>query len=381
MSCNNTVMNRFLRTASLIATTFLFGLAVGAPARAGDVVFVSGFQHAPAGIGGSNYHWYHLGPNCDREPYGILANYHQNGVRAIVLDQLIQMRARGQKRIATGVIFLRAPVLGDGSYGGTLLDSTGGNLRPQYRQNLSQFLADIRDAGFTELLFRYFPQGPNWPTYWSQFSEDLYQENWNLIFNLEPLLQQSGLDYRTDLGVEGMPRARIIDVPGYPIIRPNEPANNAHSAYARRLWREYVSVFGHQRSIGFSFVSDTDRVRTEARVRHMPYIYTGTDTAGVFPTALGMDIYGTASVNEATIFRRHDEHMRAISGLADTPWIIAESYYDDANAADHFIAAMNQTGRPVLYFTQWPYRRGDACGGGVNVAPPEHFDEYRRRGF
>lgn len=374
-------MNPVLRTLILGIAAFLSSFGLSASLRAGDVVFVNGFQHAPAGIGGSNYHWYHLGPNCDREPYGVLANYHQPGVRAIVLDQLLQMRARGQQRIATGVIHLRAPVPSDGTFGGTLLDSTGGNLRPQYRQNLTLFLADIRDAGFVELLFRYFPQGPNSPTYWTEFSEDLYQENWNLIFNLEPLLQQSGLDYRTDLAVEGMPRARIIDIPGAPVVRPNEPANAAHSAYARRLWREYVSVYGHERSIGFSFVSDTDRVRTEARVRHMPYIYTGEHSAGVFPTVLGLDIYGTANLDEATIFRRHDQHMRTIPGLIDTPWIIAESYYDDAAAADHFITAMNQTARPVLYFTQWPYVRGDSCGAGVNVAPPEHFDQYRRRGF
>jgi hypothetical protein len=376
--CSLTRTTRIGTTAARL--WLVLTLALAGPAWAGTLL-VNGFEHAPAGRGGSNLHWFALGPNCDREPYGILVNYHLPGVRALVQDQLLQLRARGQDRIATGVIHLRAPEPNNGAWTGTLLDSTGGDLRPQYRSNLATFLYDIRSSGFVELLFRYFPQGPNDPSGWSTFSESLYQENWNLIVNLEPILEGSGLAYKTDLGVELMPRARIIDVFGYPVIEPEQPANAAHSEYARRLWREYVSVFDAGRSVGFSFVSDSNTGRTEARVRHMPTIYTGANTAGVYPSVLALDLYGANGVDEATQFRRHDQHMRGLAGLADTPWIVAEAYYNDAAAASGVLQGMADTGRRVHYLTQWPLQRGSLCGAGVTEATPELFEQYQRRGF
>lgn len=355
-------------------------LPLAAPA-AGGTLRVNGFEHAPAAAGGSNYHWYALGPGCDREPYGVLANYHLPGVRDLVQAQLRQMRAGGQDRIATGVIHLRAPWPTGGAWTGTLLDSSGGDLHPTYKANLALFLADIGEAGFVQVLFRYFPQGGNDPQYWSAWDEDRYQENWNLVWNLEAVLQASGLDYLTDLGVELMPRARILDLPGYPLVRPEEPANPVLTEYARRLWREYASQFGAGHSVGFSFVSDDDRVRTEARVRHLPTVYTGPWSAGVWPAALALDLYGTARAGEATMIRRHDSHVRGIPGAAALPWIIAEAYYDDAAAAGGVLEGMADTGRQVLWLAQWPLARADACGAGVNQAPPEQFGQWKRRGF
>jgi hypothetical protein len=109
--------------------------AAAAPAQA---IFSSGFDFAtPALRGGSNLLWYALGPNCDREPYGILPNYHEPGVRAAVRAQLIDLRVSGQERVSIGIFHFTpsTPTL-DGRVTGTQLDSSGGALRPQYLQNI-----------------------------------------------------------------------------------------------------------------------------------------------------------------------------------------------------------------------------------------------------
>ncbi len=357
-----------------------------------DTLYVNGFQNAPLARGGSNLLWYHVDPvpadavdpvqACidARDPYGILANYHRAGVRNTVRAQLRAMRQAGQQRIATGLVHLRAPVgqAVDGRYGGTLLDSTGGALHPRIRDNLVAFLRDIDRAGFSELLFRYFPQGDNTPIWWTSFSEDLFQENWQLIRSVEPILQASGLDYRTDLMVEGMPRAWFREALGQYYIEDNRPDNPAWSEYARRMWRNYVAEFGHERSVGFSFVSDANAVRAKARVRHLRHVYTLADGSVRYPPLFALDIYGGGTTTEQMIFERHHYAMADLG--RNEPWIIAESYFDDASAADGLLAAMTATGRRVQYFTQWPLdRRIDDCG--VNVAPPTSYEAWLRRGF
>ena len=357
-----------------------------------DTLFVSGFQNAPLARGGSNFLWFDVDrvpPHAAdpaqacidaRDPYGVLANYHRAGVRTTVRGQLQAMRAAGQQRIATGIVHLRAPSgqAFEGSYGGTLIDSTGGALHPRIRDNLVQLLGDIRDAGFAELLFRYFPQGANTPIWWSSFDESLFEENWQLIRSVEPLLQASGIAYRTDLMVEGMPRARYWSALGQYYIDDESPDNSAWSEYARRLWRNYVAQFGHERSIGFSFVSDSHPVRTKARVRHIRYVYKLADGSMRYPSLFAVDIYGGSGTSEGTIFERHHYAMGDLG--RHEPWIVAESYYNDAAAADDLLAAMDATGRRVQYFLQWPLDRS-IDDWGVNVAPPADYRAWLRRGF
>lgn len=361
------------------------------PATA-DTVFVNDFQNSPLARGGSNLLWFHVDPVdpddpdplgaciAARDPYGILANYHRPGVRVRVLEILAAMRAAGQRRLSTGLLHLRAPgPAPEGSWGGTLLDSTGGRLHPQVEASLDQFLADIAATGFDEILFRYFPQGANTAIEWDSFSEDLYQENWQLIRRTQAQLEASGLAFRTDLLVEGMPRAWFTTLPGGNYyIDADRPANRAWSEYARRLWRDYVAQFGPERSVGFSFVTDANAVRTRARVRHVDHVYRLADGSQVFPPVFAFDIYGGGAVSDRTIFERH-HHAMADIGRQES-WIVAESWFNDAGSAADLKAALESTGRQLAYFTQWPLdRQVDDCG--VNVAAPVAYEAWLRRGF
>lgn len=343
-----------------------------------QTILRDGFEPGkPAGAGGSNLVWHDL-QACDREPYGVIANYHEPGIRARVRAQLGQMRAAGQQRVSIGLFHLRGTPDAVGRISGTILDSSGGQLHPQQRANLVALLADVRDAGFAGFLLRYHPQGGNDPRNWSTFDSDRFEENVALIASIEPLLQASGLPYGTDLFVEGMPRARIIEIGNSRIIRPNEPAREIWSRYARDLWARHVQAFGTARTVGFSFVSDTDDVRIDARMEHIDYIYT-VDGVLTLPIAMAFDLYGANGRDEGWIFERHHRHL-ADEGFPALPWVIAETYYDDATAAGAIGDAIKATGRPVLYLTQWPLRRDGACADN-DVAPPVDYSNWRSAGF
>jgi hypothetical protein len=348
----------------------------------GGVVAPLRLPVAQTGNAGSNHHWYFLGEGCEREPYGIVANLHRPGVRSLVLSQLIEMRAAGSDHIGLGVFHLRADAAVDGVQGGTLLDSTGGDLHPQMRLNLANLLADVRDAGFREVLFRFFIQGQNDPRFWSSWREDLFEENWNLIVNLMPILEDSGIEYRVDLMVEGLPRARTLSVFGEDFVIRDEPANSHWTRYANRMWQNYVSQFGPERSVGFSSLTDADPLRMRARVEHMTEVYRLAGGERVFPPVLALDIYGGGEVDEYTLLGRYLDEMTR-DGRRATPLIIAESFHNDRTAARGMSRALRQRREwPLLYLLQWPVERDrQDCSTDVTVVPPTAIDEYLQMGF
>jgi hypothetical protein len=295
-------------------------------------------------IGGSNYNWYQL-TGCTREPFGIISNYGTPSVRALVQSQLATMHANGQDRLRIAIYH------GRGLGGGTLLDSTGGNLSPAMRTNLTNFLADIRTAGFGEIELGFFPQGINGPTSWSAFSEDIYQENWNLIVNLHPIIAAAGILYRIDLLNEGTPTS------GQTVLR----------QYAQRLWTDYNLVFGHNDTLGFSVIaSDVDRIS------QIPVIYGSTR-----PFLYDMHFYGGAQTEQQEFLAAHAK-MSSL-GIHDG-WIIGETFYNDATAAAGLQSALTSTGRTVFYLAQWPLTRTSTCAD-VNVAPPSAFSAFTSHGF
>jgi hypothetical protein len=361
------------------AALLLAGLAGSVQAES---IFSSGFEFAkPALRGGSNLLWYALGQDCEREPYGIIPNYHEPGVRDTVRQQLSELRASGQERISIGIVHLTpATPTPDGRVSGTLLDSSGGALRPRFLQNIRDLVSDLRDAGFANYMFRWFPQGPNDAKFWNTLDPARLEDNWGVISQVEPVLLAAGLEHGTDLLVEGMPRADIIELPGgNEVIRPDEPARHAWSDYAREIWKRYVQAFGPGRSVGFSFQSDTNDTRIDARVEHKDYVYTVGGQL-VLPAALALDIYGTPERDEEWIFLRYRRHL-VDEGLGDMYWLITEAFYDDAIAARGFANAMTASGQNILYFTQWPLQRNSTCDPDVTVAPPADFSNYSRYGF
>jgi hypothetical protein len=299
-----------------------------------------------AAVGGSNYSWYAIS-GCDREPYGIIFNYHVPNVRSQVQSQLAQMHASGQHRLRINIFH------GRGLSTGTVMDSTGGNLSATHRTNLATFLADIKNAAFGEIEVAFHPIGLNEPLTWSQWKEDLYQENWNLIFNLRPIISAAGILYRIDLMNEGTPTS----------------SQDMLRQYVKRLWGDYNFVFGKNDTVGFSIIGDSID-----RISQIPVIYGNNK-----PYLFDLHFYGNAQQTEQQQFIAAHNKMKAL-GLASEGWIIGEAFYNDSVAANGIYNAMNATGRTVFYLTQWPLQRNSPCQH-VNLAPPSAFNNYTAKSF
>jgi len=297
------------------------------------------------GVGGSNFVTYQL-ENCNREPFGVIANF-GNAADAI-RSQLQRMFDAGQRRLRIPIFHHR------GSDSGTVMDSSGGRLSDQNRDNLVHLLAAVKQAGFLEVEVGFFPTDGNNPANWSRFDDDLYQENWNFIHGLHPILAQAGLPYRIDLSNEGMPMS--TDPP-------------ARADYARRLWNDYTANFGKSDTVGFSMT-----VWIADRISQIPNVY-GSNP----PDVLDLHIYGDDWNGDEYKQLVDAHHKLQEMGYAQSI-IVGETYFNDGTAADNLRRAVQDTGRKVLYVTEWPLSRSKKCAD-VDVAPPVAFDEFSKRGF
>ncbi len=345
----------------------------------GDVILANGFDWPTAQAGGANYLWYALGPECDREPYGLIPNYDQPGVRGQAQQQLATMHARGMRTLAIGIGFI------NGFTTGTLIDAGNPAQVSQSAQNLHALLLDIQAAGFERVLFRFFPQGNMSPSSnsFDPATIDLY---WGLIQAMHAELSSTFLPYLTDLGVEGAPADKDSVFCDFP---PKQykwqcPANKAWSNAAREIWRRYRQTYGVSDTVGFSFITTTDAARR--RVRHMKYVYDGV-YPGAYPAVLAMDFYGDPGYT-----RTEGDQFINMAGLVDdysadygfsvSSFIISETWNNDPLAAVSLSSAIAASGQPVSFLAEWPLERGGACADtGVNVPPPYEFDIYQMYGF
>jgi hypothetical protein len=302
---------------------------------------------APAALGGSNYGWYYLAPPCNREPYGVVYNY--NTASATIDSQLQQMYSNGQRRLRIPIFFAR------GVNTGTVMDSTGGTLAPQFLTNLGNLLAAVKAAGFVEIEVSFHPQSGNDPTQWTTFSDDYFQENWSLIQNLRPIIAGAGIPYHLDLLNEGVPPV------GYAALL----------QYDQMLWNDYVAEFGSGDTLGFSIIADAAHVGQVSTV-YGPSAYGNQGS----PQLFDVHIYDETGNSFATAF-----NSLTSQGYQGVPWIIGEAFYNDAAEAAAQRQEANSTGQTVLYLTQWPLTSDESCSTAVNVAPPADFSNYQAQDF
>ncbi len=377
-SCLSPVRRVFCGLAIVLA--FATTTAWAYPNNRDDLIYASGVDKPVFSGGGVNYHWYGLDGLCNREPFGIVPNYHLadgNGwVRAQVQQQLAVMRSRGISRFSLGIFFTH------GFSSGTLVDSSNPAQVSQAVTNIGNLLADVKAAGYSEVLFRFFPTSNINPSQ-SNFDPNLVDEYWNLIAQVRPVVAAAGISYRLDLGVELAPRDS-----NSPFIFPvseryKYPENPEWSRAVRTLWQRYVLAYGINDTVGFSFFTDTNPDNQRWRVRHMRYVY-----EGIYPLLFAVDIYPTETINAADKFVQfHDAMIRedsdGMEGFRNQGWIIAEANYEDPLVAADLSSAIAATGRAVFYLTQWPLdRTGGVCvDPNVNVRPPYEWTVYKAFGF
>lgn len=301
--------------------------------------------------GGSDYAWYQLS-GCTREPYGVIYNY--NTATAFINSQLQQMYNAGQRRIKIPIYF------GHGLNTGTVMDSAGGNLHPQFRMNLTNLLAEIKSIGFQEADIGMYPVGENVVlnnmTNWSTWNEALFQETWNLIYNLRPIFVASGIPYKIDLLNESIPSKYLKNY-------------GVSLEFDQRLWNDYVYTFGKSDTVGFSIIPTSDRLAEVANVY-------GTSSFGNqgYPNVYDLHIYANANIaviNANQVFNSQGHNP---------PWIIGESFYNDAQESSELISGIQATHHPITALYQWPLTRRVVCSD-VDTASPTSFSNYGNRGF
>lgn len=355
----------------------IVGIAVdnnGAPATSQALSFsVSAVPSTVIGSGGSNLIWYYIGPEssgCAREDYAIINDYHRQlpselggqtkeSVRSYVRRLLASMHANGQRRLRLGVYAgagINTGVLdSEGVATGTVQDFLPG-LPSRYLQNLSQFLSDIRDAGFVEVLIaaHWIGQAPfEWT---GGYRPDLADAWWQMIQQIHGTASNSKLAFKIDLANEMAP------------VRSTGSQRDINwNRFARELWLRYVQAFGASTSVGFSFPTN----RT-SRVANIPNVY-GSTRPSVFDFHLYEDIEGLLNFTDIELDRL---------GLTLTPIIIGESFYNDLPSARAIRATAQQRNRTVLFAVQWPLappRSPDDCGQADLV--PLEFGNYATEGL
>jgi len=235
----------------------------------------------------------------------------------------------------------------------------------------------VRDIGFQEVVIAFFPWEPNNPLLWTGWSEDFYQENWNLIANLHPVFEACGIQYHIDLMNEMAP-PNPEDFEGE--LRAKY---RLWTDYCLRLWTDYTLTFGKNDTVGFS-ISVDDYI--DSKISNFANIYGDCREGGPLcngPYVLSAHIYGDESGDERAKFVHLDSLLFA-NGYPkeNTGVIIGEAYYNDLGAAVNFQAAVAQTGRTIFHVLQWPTTPATSPEPYTCLPlPTTQFNYYLVRGF
>lgn len=378
-------MHRFIRSVFVILLAF----ASGASAWTKPIFDPDDYPPATWAAGGVNYLWFGDDGQCtqdSRDAYGLVKRYHETlpgrgPVRSIAQRQLAIMHKRGMRQLSLGIYFIHGP-----TPSGTLVDSSDPAQVEQAVANIQMLLQDVKQAGYSEVLFRFFPTGninpsqSDFPSPGTAQYGPRVDEYWNLIQRVRPVLAASNISYRIDLGVELAPRdSNNTALPTSE--RYKYPANSRWSGAVRTLWQRYYAAYGREDTVGFSFLVDQDNNRVRSRVRHMRYVYEGN-----YPHLFAFDFYAGTQWDEYEKFVRMHEHMVGQNppgaSWDQSGWIIAEAYYEDPYSAQALAQAIGDTGRNVFYLTQWPLDRAAACQQAhINAAPPYQWRVWPAYGF
>lgn len=321
--------------------------------------------------GGTDYYYYHVdystNPLGEWVPYTNLGQLGNSTVHATVQKQLKSLYDAGQRTLRIPVWFLH-----EGNIAGTehpyacgaAPDMAGHTLEPLCRNNLATLFHDIHSIGFDHVELGLFPQWHNDPWDCEHRTvadwQALTEENYGVITDLREIAQASDVKYMLDLGNEDIPQTgRAL----------------CHFNYARTIWNRYVNQFGTGDTVGFSIALDSTWTAAN-RYGVIEQIY-GT----ILPPALDLHIYGDGKSNsEAAIFSATITQQNHMSEpVRALPWIIGETYYNDATAASGLAASMTSSSKSVLYVNQWPIIR--STKGSTSAESLTNFSAYQASGF
>jgi hypothetical protein len=302
---------------------------------------------------------------CDPSGTAILTTYGRSGVRHTVRLQLAAMHAAGLDSLR---LLIWNSAQGDDRAG--VVSSATGRLEQPYRENLIEYLTDVRAAGFDSLTVDFSPQGPNDPIGNPQhdvYDPSLFAQNWSFIHDIRPLVKQYGPSTtRIDLLSEGAPSDYW-------------PFKDRMEQYITDMYRDYADSFGTQDVVVSSIAPpDPGAGNTQPDGSHrLQNLIDAVEASGrALPTAFSVHVstwWQPSAANTLYGLRQVDATLTA-DGL-DQPLIVSETVYDDPHLAAAIQEFRRTSSRPILEVQEWPLRAGSACSG-FSVAPPYRAAAY-----
>jgi hypothetical protein len=298
-----------------------------------------------------NYTHWQVGESCNLTNRGILATYHQRGVRATVQSQLSAMRAQGVTSLRFMIWYAATPAE---SWGQVQIGSDG-RLPKRLATNLTQFFSDVDAAGFARLSVSFAPKGTIGPQF-ENYNPALLPLNWALLVQVRGLLKSSGIaDTRIDLLNEGSPNLYSRSGPSY-------DANLAD--YLQQMYRRYVDAYGAA-DVTVSAISEDPSA--------LPALLTILQGAGRpmpqwYEVHAYMWWYADLSDGIADALRQNDVALSA-AGLTTEPMVLGETYYGTVAVATGALTYLAGTTRPLADVMAWAQTPSTLCQP-FNVTPP-----------
>ena len=312
-------------------------------------------------VGGSNYVVYDLGryrENPILDNWGdlkvVLGAYHLNP--SVVSQQMQEMCDNGQRMIAFGLWFAPVGQPGEAKLEGHEMNSKGGVLAAQFKSNIKNVMTlatTLKTSSgmpcFQEIQFRFDQQHKADPGNWSGWDEAQYLENWNFIKEVvsitDPIFAANKTNYYYDLGGElagaWEHNTRICGT--------QTPAvcGDCIKEYTKRLWKDYVDLFGKGHTYGFSF--SYPYLCAEHRVKEMVAVY---KTVGALPDQYAFDIYADLLKS----LKQAKAELEAV-GESTKPILVQETYYNDSKNVSEVQTAIAEEKIKVRALMQWPLAR------------------------
>lgn len=292
-------------------------------------------------------------PQCYGPP--ILLHYHEPAVRMQLRAELAAMRAAGMRALR---LFVYHTTAGDGVW---LVPSAGGRLPEPYRTNLTDFLDDVRAAGFSTFTLTFNPWAENDPIGYTPIPYDpaKLEENWRFIADVRPLVKAHG------------PRTTWID-----LINEGAPDDWQPRLrdYVSELWRRYADTFG----TGDVLVSTIVKSDEGGSTSHLSNLISALRSTGRgMPAAF--QIHPSWSQSGALRDLQAADAVLSAEHLTQ-PILIGEEAYNPIGTARGIAAFVHSSKRPVLEILEWPLMSAHPPAGTWRKCPssPYRIDAYAR---
>jgi hypothetical protein len=318
----------------LVSVALAFGLV--APATAGD----------PSILLGADSIEYAGGTPPDCFGPSLLYDYGQQRVRTLVQNQLAAMAASGFSSMRVFLVYDYS--LSENPY---FVPAQSGRLEEPFRTNLTNYLRDIRAAGFRRVTLAFDPRYSVDPGHrFGPYDPATIDASWGLIRDTRSILKQSGLpETRVDLLNEGAPFLPLPD---------------ARIDWLATVYPRYVDAFG------------ADDVTVSAAIGSSLSTLVQTLAATGRPLPHWFDVHPRYDyAGELADLRRWDAELTAAGATTQT-LVIGEAKYNDADSARAISEFAQSAQHHVEEVMEWPADTNGVGGQARCIDPPYNIAAY-----